>query len=188
MAVSTARCVMLPSKWTIHNKDSMGTVLVLHSYILEYLFTLSLTILRQFCQQLLSMIFNVESIYSSEKYERLENTCRKMFLHIVLYCGHLRGGFCLMQRTNVASRRSSQNKLMLVPCRRPATFVFQQEAEPWVKYFPGMGPRTDPVMSTWRLGTQASSRQLTPRKIAQGTKSYPGSDALSFKVRGWCVL
>ena len=76
--------------------------------------------------QLLSMIFgvqnifhpvDVERVYLSEKYESLENTCRKMFLHIVLYCGHLRGGFCLMQRTNVASQRSFQNKLMLVPCR-----------------------------------------------------------------------
>ena len=82
---------------------------------------------------LLSMIFkvqniihavDVERVYSGEKYGSLENTCRKMFLHIVLYCGHLRGGFCLMQRTNVASPRNSQNKLMLVPRRRPATFVF----------------------------------------------------------------
>ena len=45
---------------------------------------------------------DVEEVFSREKYGGVENTCRKMFLHIVLYCRRLRGGFCLMQRTNAA--------------------------------------------------------------------------------------
>ena len=78
------------------------------------------TIIKYDIQNVQNIIHPVDAgwVYSSEKYESPENTCRKMFLHIVLYCGHLRGGFCLMQRTNVASQRNSQNKLMLVPCRR----------------------------------------------------------------------
>ena len=116
---------------------------------------------------------DVKREYLDEKYEMLEETCRKMFLHIVLYCWHLRGGFRLMQRTNVAShRKNSQNKLLLVPCRDIFVTRSWNKIRMFWKIPPqGMDPRTGPVTLTWRQGTPVWSRQLTPRRIAQGTNS-----------------
>ena len=118
MDVSTARCAMPPS-------NIFEMFYHIPNPYKEYIFMSSMKIPRQFVnnnyyENVQNIIHPVDTgwVYSSEKYESSENTCRKMFLHIVLYCGHLRGGFCLMQRTNVASQRNSQNKLMLVPCRR----------------------------------------------------------------------
>ena len=79
--------------------------------------------------------------------------------------------WCREQMLRLAEK-NSQNKLLLVPCRDIFVTRSWNKIRMFWKIPPqGMDPRTGPVTLTWRQGTPVLSRQLTPRRIAQGTNS-----------------